>query len=222
MTLDDIGLIAQPPEAPEPYKPLHSQARCVCALVRRFLPRIRNEQAWKINVYLRSDAGERQVETYNGITSICLKRDIEGFFALNDADKKRFAYEALREGAEIVSDHHGWPTQEILEAFDKALLEDLVNEWKFQPKWSPSRKHRAYVKCSFETDRFRAWMNVEDRDGQLLAERFLFEEVPDEYCIFPLLGKVRWIDKMTVRLLDRSGEAVGEDLHIRLEEAPAT
>jgi hypothetical protein len=221
VTLDDIGLYSLSAKAPEPHKPLHSQARCVCALIRRFLPRLKNEQAWKINVYVHGGDGEQIVKTHNGITSINLKRDVEGFFALNDAEKKRFAYEALREGATIVSDHHGWPTQEILKAFDSALHENLVNEWEFQPKWSPSRKLRAYVKCSHEVDQFQAWMRVEDRAGQLIAEQFLFDEVPDEFCFFPRLGKVRWIDKMAVRLIDRSGEAVADDLHVDMETASA-
>lgn len=219
MTLDDIGLYSEPTKAPAPHKPLHSQARCVCALIRRFLPRLKNGKAWKINVYVRGADDEQRVKTHNGITSISLKRDLEGFFAMNDADKKQFAYEVLREGATIVSDHHGWPTQEILKAFDAALLEDLVNEWEFQPKWSPSRKLRAYVKCSHDTDRFRAWMRVEDRAGQLITEQFLFDEEPSEYCFFPRLGKVRWVDKTTVRLIDRSGGAVADDLHVNLENA---
>lgn len=217
MTLDDIGLYSQPAKAPLPHQPLHLQTRCVCALIRRFLPKLRNEHAWKINVYVQDVNDRQQVSTHNGITSIKLRRDVQRFFTLSDAEKKLFAYEALRAGTTIVSDHHGWPTPRVLEAFDAALDRNLVNEWAFQPKWNPSRDLRAYVLCSHETDRFRAWLRVKDRAGQLVAEKFLFDDTPDEFCFLPRLGKVRWTAKTTVRLVDKSGRAVGDDLKVDLD-----
>ena len=109
-----------------------------------------------------------------------------------------------------------------VEAFDKADQNKLVNEWQFQPKWNPSRKLRAYIRCAHELDSFRAWMCVEDQDGNLVAERHLFDETPEEFCYVPRLGTVRWTDKATVRLADRSGEPVGEQLQIDIEKLQAT
>jgi hypothetical protein len=221
VTLDDIGLYTTSTKHPDSQRPLHAQARCVCSLVRRYLPRHKNDNAWKINVYIQDDPDEERVVTANGIASVTLRREVDSFFSLGDADKKRFAFDALREGARIVSEHHDWPTAEIIEAFEKAQQDQLVNEWRFQPKWNPSRNLRAYVRCAHELQRFQAWMCVEDRDGNVVAEQHLFDETPEEYCYFPRLGAVRWTDKSTVRLNDRSGESVADDLHVDLEKLRA-
>lgn len=214
MTLDDIGLYAQSSKHPDSQRSLHSQARCVCSLIRRYLPRLQNDSAWRINVYIQGQPVEERVVNSNGITSTTIVRDADSFFSLGNAEKKRFVFDALLEGAKVVSQHHGWPTAEIVEAFDKAQQDSLVNEWRFQPKWSPSRKLRAYVRCIRDLEVFRAWMCVEDRDGNLVAERHLFDETPEEYCYFPRLGTVRWMNKMEVRLNDRSGQPVAEDLRV--------
>ena len=215
MTLDDIGLYSEGAEEPKQHKPLHRQARCVCSLVRRYLPRLKNENAWKINVYVREDAPKQVVSTNGGIVSVRLVRDVFEFYALSEQEKKWYVYEALLEGATIASSHLGWPTDEIVEAFTRARQDDLINEWKFQPKWSPTRKLRAYVRCVHEIESFRAWMRVEDRDGSLVAEQHLFDEIPDEFCFFPRLGKVRWIDRTSVRLSDRAGQPVADDLRVK-------
>lgn len=221
MTLDDIGLYSNSTSHPGSQRPLHAQARCVCSLIRRYLPRHKNDNAWKINVYIRDDPAEGRVATANGIASVTLTRDVDRFFSLGDVEKKQFAFDALLEGARIVSEHHSWPTAEITEAFRKAEQDQLVNEWRFQPKWNPSRKLRAFVRCAHELQEFRAWMCVEDRNGKLVAEQHLFDETPEEFCYFPRLGTVRWTDKATVRLNDRSGEPVGDDLHVDLEKIRA-
>ncbi len=221
MTLDDIGLYTRSANHPDSQRPLHAQVRCVCSLVRRYLPRHKNENAWKINVYIQNDPVENRVVTTNGIASVSLSRDVESFFLLGDAEKKRFAFDALLEGARIISEHHGWPTTEIIEAFDKAAQDQLVNEWRFQPKWNPSRNLRAYVRCAHDLDKFCAWMCVEDRDGNTVAEQHLFDETPEEFCYVPRLGTVRWTDKSTVHLSDRSGEPVGDQLQIDLERLKA-
>ena len=221
MTLDDIGLYTHSGNHPDTQPPLHAQARCVCSLVRRYLPRYKNDSAWKINVYIQSDPVNSRVVTTNRIASVTLKRDVERFFSLGDAEKKRFAFEALLEGTRIISEHHDWPTAEIVEAFNKADQEQLVNEWRFQPKWNPSRTLRAYVRCNHELQSFRAWMCVESRDGNLVAEQHLFDEIPEEFCFFPRLGTVRWTDRSTVRLLDRSGDPVGDHLQVDLERLQA-
>lgn len=221
MTLDDIGLYTRSVNHPDSQRPLHAQARCVCSLVRRYLPRYKNEDAWKINVYIQDGPVDNRVVTSNGIASVALRREVEIFFSLGDAEKKRFAFDALLEGARIISEHHGWPTAEITEAFKKADQDQLVNEWRFQPKWNPSRKLRAHVRCAHELQSFRAWLCVEGRDGNLIAEQHLFDATPEEFCFVPRLGTVRWTDKSTVQLVDRSGEPVGNRLQVDLEKVQA-
>jgi len=190
-------------------------------LVRRNLPRHKNDNAWKINVYIQDDPIEERVATANGIASVTLRRNVDSFYLLGDSEKKLFAFDALREGARIISEHHGWPTAEIDEAFEKAQQDQLANEWRFQSKWNPSRNLRAYVRCVHELERFHAWICVEDRDGNLVAEKHLFDETPEEFCYFPRLGTVRWTDKLTVSLSDRSGEPVADDLRVDLEKVQA-
>lgn len=185
------------------------------------MPRHKNEDAWKINVYIQDDPVENRVVTSNGIASVTLQREVESFFSLGDEEKKRFAFDALLEGARIISEHHRWPTAEIIEAFEKAEQDQLVNEWRFQPKWNPSRNLRAYVRCAHEIQSFQARMCVEDRNGNVVAEQHLFDETPEETCYFARLGTVRWVDKLTVRLNDRSGEPVANDLHVDLEKVQA-
>jgi len=214
MILREIGLISDPPQPPEGYRPLHDQTRCVSALVERFLPQIVTENEWKISIHLSSESDFDPILTISGVAIVTIERNVPAFFDMDNSAKKIFAIDAIEEGAALAAAHYQWPADRILSALDEARQLDLVNEWNFRPKWNPSRRLRASVFCRHETETFSAELQVEDRQGALVAQKHLFDEIPSEFCFVPRLGDVKWIGKSSVCLYDKAGNIVGEELDL--------
>jgi len=214
MILRELGLYSDPPQPPDGHRPLHVQTRCVCALVERFLPPLVTEKEWKISVHVSPSCAKAPMLTVSGVATVTIVRDVSAFFDMDDSAKKEFAIKALQEGAVFAAKHYGWPTDQISAAISEAKRLGLVNEWKFQPKWNPSRKLKASVVCRHETDKFCAELQVEDRQGALVGQQRLFEDIPSEFCFAPRLGNIKWNSTSSVCLYDRSGHIVGEPMEI--------
>lgn len=213
MILREFGIHADARPA-RGQRPIHDQTRCVLALFERHLPRVETDGVWKLSVQLSAAPETSDIETQLGVARVPLAVDPGPFYELPVAGKKRLSLELLERGIERARTELGWPAGPFAAAARAVRAANLTNAWCFDPKWAPGRRFRAYVHCEHEPELFSGELRIESREGAVVARATVLQEIPSEFCFVPRLGKVKWLDRTRVVLLDKRGHATCRALEV--------
>lgn len=197
------------------------QTRHLCALYERCFEGINVPKVWKIAVACVEQVDKRwRAEVINQggvlVTQIKVRQNL--FFDASPDQRKKLALQWLHRGALKIAEFHDWPTGPFESARKCVIQHAYINEWIWRkPKSSPSRRATAELFCSFESDRFRAWLRVRSKSGELLKEKLAIDELPSEFCFVPKMGQLKWRTNRQVALLDKYGKKIVEVAVPKLE-----
>jgi hypothetical protein len=76
----------------EKVRAFQLQTRCVTALYQRLFPKLMTKDCWKVLVRCVNDAPKTQYRNIGGVYEPFVVADVEGFFHLNDSEKKVWAF----------------------------------------------------------------------------------------------------------------------------------
>jgi hypothetical protein len=190
------------------------ETRHVCALYERCLPPVTVAKVWKLLIECVEELDRRwpsHVINQLGVLTTQIRVDPKVYFAASPEDRKKIALKWLHRGLLKLARASDWNVAPFEAARKGVIKHNYVNEWVWgKTKSSRDRRHKAELFCSFEADRFRAWLRIRDKAGEVVAEELAIDELPSEFCFVPKMGELRWRSSRRVRLLDREGKEVVE------------
>jgi len=181
--------------------------RCVTALYERCFPALDVTGAWKILVECVAEVRRREVLNLLGVLAVEVVFDEPSFQRANSVGRKQIALDVLHSGVLRVAELRGWPMAAFETARRGVIEAAYVNEWEWpkRPVRSPNRKRRAVLHCVHESDRFRAWLVVEQGKNEEVVRELVVEELPSEFLFVPKLGKLTWVSDDRLVLVGRNG-----------------
>ena len=187
------------------------RTNCVQYLYNRCLPRVETGNFFRIIVVAtEDDSKDRVIEELLDVVRVTIAFDFEAFWASSsdEFECKRRILELIQIGVLAVACDLNWPTEPFHQAqiycLDRKLI---VQEYVNKPVSSPDRYWRAqtFFSCGLET--VRIFVVITDKAGERVLS-FPVAEVPStgKGTFEDYLGKLKWLDGNTVRLVSKSGK----------------
>ena len=187
-------------------------SRCMTSMIERLIPsNLKTRGFWKIIIEC-VDTKNRPIGIYlPGILFVQVLFDGDGFFDLDNCEKKAYIIDKVMEATECLTDN-GFDEVEILKSIcDEIIRLDYVNEW-FYGKFYYNCDKSVGIKVSHEVDKARIYMVFKDKEKRVLKERLLVETEPDEWAYCKYLGKLKWISEYAAQLVTKSGDVFIESM----------
>lgn len=193
----------------ERSRAFNGEANCVCSHYLRHVGRFQNNKMRKLLIEVdHHDFLLKQIDL--DIWMIQTSFPFEVYWKQSDTDRKRMILDALHDAILKVASTFNWKPAVFKNAYDVVLREKLVNEFHVgKPKASPNRQFRAQVRCAFDLDGIRLFLDISDKSGGTVSSRFIRKTLPHEIFVNDLIGKVTWHNNTEAVLLSRSGDKVG-------------
>jgi hypothetical protein len=191
---DDLGKRAR----------FRNETRCVTALFERVFGKFKTEKYWKVLVEC---VREVKLEQYKNLLGVCVVQipfSSEGFFDLNDHEKKDVALELLRNGVEKLINLTQWDKTPFDEAFDSVKRLEIMNVWTWKkPLKSPSKKLIAQVICKHEVTNFSISIVIRNIHGHHIMANNIIYETPNEFSYSSHLGELIWVSDTEIVLINK-------------------
>lgn len=187
----------------EKIRAFQLQTRCVTALYQRLFPKFKTKDCWKVLVRCVNDAPKTQYRNIGGVCEPYVVADVEGFFLLDDAEKRVWAFEHLKLGVTALLKQTGWETEPFMETFNKAEQLKLYNVWLWKAVHSPSRKLIAEIWIDHDVQSCVISLVVRERSGKVIKRQQLITELPSEWAFARYLGSLSWESEARVVLKNK-------------------
>lgn len=187
----------------EKVRAFQLQTRCVTALYQRLFPKLMTKDCWKVLVRCVNDAPKTQYRNIGGVYEPFVVADVEGFFHLNDSEKKVWAFEHLKLGVIALLKQTGWETEPFMITFQKAEELKLNNVWLWKAVHSPSRKLIAEIWIDHDVHSCVINLVVCERSGKEIKRQQLITELPSEWAFARHLGSLAWESEALVVLKNK-------------------
>ncbi|MBQ3566831.1 MAG: hypothetical protein IJA12_06605 [Oscillospiraceae bacterium] len=181
-------------------------SRCIVSMFERLLGRYKNDVCKKINMHCGNNA-ERPIKTVDGFCDVYLdftESDLKNFKFKGDYEKKVAYLELLMNGIKKVSNEYGWDTKIFEDVYNQIIQLNYENMWQWKKAvCSPSRKYKAELILEHEIPYIHFNLIIKDKNNEILTERILLSEIPDEYSYAYHLGKLKWLSNYEIALINR-------------------
>jgi hypothetical protein len=183
-------------------------------LLSRYLKGVKTIDVEYLMVYCIENIKETIVDTYtieNGLTIKIPYNPIK-FLELSTPEEKYQEYcRVLNEYISPVFSENNWDYTPVIQALDKIKDHNYLIEFllKGTPKKSPDKSHTAFVYAIHTNISFKLFAKIYDKDGVLVKESLLVEEVPNHIVYRRFLGKPEWKDNKTFQVSSKTSKWVG-------------
>ncbi|MGF7036580.1 hypothetical protein J2T17_007654 [Paenibacillus mucilaginosus] len=182
------------------------ETRCISALYERFLQKYKTVDTWKVLIECVKEVSDPRVRTALGVTTTQVPFDYDFYIKCGESEKKKYILELLRVGIEKIIKDKNWDPSLFLEAYTKIIDVNYLNEWIFKkPVKSPTKEYLAYVYCEHKITAFVISIIICDKDKNILLQKTVIEEIPDEFFFNEHLGKLVWSSPHKVSLINKEG-----------------
>ena len=107
-------------------------------------------------------------------------------------------------GIKKVSNEYGWDTKIFEDVYNQIIQLNYENMWQWKKAvCSPSRKYKAELILEHEIPYIHFNLIIKDKNNEILTERILLSEIPDEYSYAYHLGKLKWLSNYEIALINR-------------------
>jgi hypothetical protein len=184
------------------------ETNCITSLFMRcFQNTQRIKKFWKVLVEVVDVIEEAKSRDLLGAATIQVAGDVHMFSLLPGAEKKKRALEYLMAGVTAVAKEKGWEMRDFELAYNCVLARGFVNEWTWKrPIANKSRTATAEVHIEHDITEAHLLVRFRDRNKTIIKVKPLVSGLPSEFVFYAYLGKLRWLDDMTVELISREGD----------------
>lgn len=125
-------------------------------------------------------------------------------FYWESKEPKKIILNVVYDSLVKVSDYLGWDKEkreQLAETYNtlKPSNLDFIVDFK-RPISSPDRKKQAQLRYYYDMDKVRLVVRVTNKSSKEIHEYDIIETMPHEIMFVPYLGKLRWVDKSTLKL----------------------
>lgn len=190
------------------------QTRIFQLLLNRYLKGIETEDVRFLSVYCLDKVKEMEIDDYtieNGLTVKIPYNPIEFLKCSTVGEKYEEYVRVFEEFIAPVFRKMKWDYEPIIQALGKIKEHHYQAEFllKNTPKKSPDKKYTAIVTGIHTINSFQLRGRIFDKDGLLIKEEVLVEEVPNEMVYGRYLGKAAWKDDRTFEISSKTSQWVG-------------
>jgi hypothetical protein len=115
--------------------------------------------------------------------------------------------ETLQEGVRLVVAGEGWDPCIFEEVYKEIIRLDYQNNYIHdKPKSNPTRQYKAEIFCEYSIYSFDISIIIRDKLGQELKRERVKSEIPNEWEFVKHLGKLKWISRGRVAIIDKMGK----------------
>lgn len=134
----------------------------------------------KAIIVLGENVEDNKVTDMVDVIKIEYNFSLDDFFAKKDFDKKTTLLKNLHRGMNELASQKNWDTDALEQAYNNSLDRKLNNEWLLKNKYfrSPNHKKYAAILCSWQLDKFEAYVIFCNKNKEELKRVKLFEEKP--------------------------------------------
>jgi hypothetical protein len=190
------------------------QSRIFQLLLNRYLKGIETEDVRYLSVYCLDKVKEMEIDDYTIENSLTVKIPYNPIEFL----KCSTVGEKYEEYVRIFNDYIAptfqelkWDYAPVVPALEKIKEHKYQAEFllKNTPKKSPDKNYTAIVVGTHTVSSFQLKGKIFDKDGLLVKEEVLVEEVPNEMVYRRFLGKAAWKDDRTFEVVSKTSQWVG-------------
>jgi hypothetical protein len=190
------------------------QTRIFQLLLNRYLNGIETKEDRYLSIYCVDKVKDIEIDDYtieNGRTVKIPYNPIE-FLKLDSVEEKYEEYVRIFNNfIAPVFRELNWDYSPVIQALEKVKLHNYQAEFllKNTPKKSPDKRHTALVLGIHSVHFFQLIARIYDKDGLMIKEKVLVEEVPNEMVYARFLGKAAWEDNQTFEVKSKSSQWCG-------------
>ncbi|WP_226678565.1 hypothetical protein [Mesobacillus jeotgali] len=190
------------------------QTRIFQLLMSRYLKGIETKEDRYLSIYCVDKVKEIEIDDYtieNGRTVKIPYNPIE-FLKLDTVEEKYEEYVRIfNDYIDPVFREMDWDYSPVIHALEKVKEHNYQAQFilKNTPKKSPDKRHIALVLGIHSVNSFQLIARIYDKDGLMIKEKVLAEEVPNEMVYARFLGKAAWKDHQTFEVRSISSQWAG-------------
>jgi hypothetical protein len=190
------------------------QTRIFQLLLSKYLKGIETDDVSSLSVYCLEKVKEIEIDQYtieNGLTVKIPYNPIE-FLQRKSVEEKYDEYVKIFNDYIVpVFRELKWDYAPVIEALQKIKKHHYQAEFllKGTPKKSLDKNYTAIVTGIHTVSSFQLKGKIFDKDGLLVKEEVLVEEVPNEMVYGRFLGKAAWKDDRTFEVISKTSQWVG-------------
>jgi hypothetical protein len=190
------------------------QTRIFHLLMSRYLKGIETNEDRYLSIYCVDQVKEIEIDDYtieNGRTVKIPYNPIE-FLKLDRVEEKYEEYVRIfNDYIAPVFRELNWDYSPVIAALEKIKDHHYQAEFllKNTPKKSPDKRHTAIVLGVHSVSSFQLIARIFDKDGLMIKEKVLAEEIPNEMVYGRFLGKAAWKDYQTFEVRSESSQWAG-------------
>ncbi len=184
--------------------------RCMTSMIERLIPSIKTEDYWKLLIECVKDNPDAGYKNMLGVCVIQIQFDIEGFFEMDDMEKKQYVIEKILHTIDLLLEYGFLELEVIKETCRSIINNHYVNEWYWK-KPIKKKSNSVQVKLVHDIYEISIFM-VFNPDSDSKEEKLLLKALPDEWDYGKYLGKLEWITDNKAQLVGKDGEVYSCDL----------
>ncbi len=136
--------------------------------------------------------------------------NLDDYFELSLKEQADFTVNQIVKGFDVLSSKEKSIDMNVVNAVAQKCRElNFKNHYYFFPlKSSKNRKHKAGIWVEHNAENFRIFLDIIDKEQQVIRREFIAETDPYYIRFYPLLGGVKWIDNDNVEIFNRKREVL--------------
>ncbi len=135
-------------------------------------------------------------------------KDLDEYFTLSNYEKSDFLLKCIVKAFKELSKKTDTIDLNLINAIALKCKEDkFENHYYFgKLKSAKNRKHKAGVRVEHEMDTLKLYLDILDKEENLIKRELIIETEPIYPKYYPSLGGVKWTDNQTVEMFNRKRE----------------
>lgn len=190
------------------------QTRIFQLSLNRYLKGIETKDVSYLSVYCLDKVKEMEIDGYtieNGLTVKIPYNPIEFLKCSTVGEKYEEYVRVFNDYIAQAFQELKWDYAPVVQALEKIKEHKYQAEFllKNTPKKSPDKKYTAIVTGIHTINSFQLTGRIFNKDGLLIKEEVLVEDVPNEMVYGRYLGKAAWKDDRTFEISSKTSQWVG-------------
>jgi len=179
--------------------------RCMTSMVERIMKPLDTEDCWKIIIECIDGGIEDGYKNLLGIYVVQVSIDLEGFWRLNELDKKRATVKKILDGIRKLSNYVSFGMDNIYKACEQIEILEYNNIWYWK---KPIKYNQKYVQIMIqhEINILNIYMVFMDIQKNPIEKILLTSTLPDERKYAQFLGELKWISEMSAVLITKANQ----------------
>ena len=181
------------------------QTRCTSSFFERVAAHPAGKSCRKILVECISNATEQHIRQALGVIFVPVQFDYNMFISLDDFGKKKYSLAILMDGIRKIALHCNWSMTPFDSACSAVVDANYCNEcfWQKSAK-NPHNGFTAKILLQHEVGVIHISIVIQSKNGDIIAQKTIISELPDEYAYDQHLGSIKWSSNTQVMLSNQN------------------